>query len=100
MGLVDGGAKSRLWRKIFADVTKFPQVYVAESPGTPLGDALLSGVGTKVLKGYEVIRDWIKTAEVQEPDPEASRTYDNYYDVYLRLYERNRDSFTELYNVA
>jgi len=99
MGLVDGGAKSRLWRKIFADVTGFPQLYVADSPGTPLGDALLSGVGTGALKGYEVIKDWIKAAEVQKPDPETSKLYDKYYRLYLKLYERNREVFRELYNI-
>jgi len=100
MGLVDGGAKSRLWRKIFADVTKFPQVYVAESPGTPLGDALLSGVGTGILRGYEAIRDWVRTAEIQEPDPETSKIYDRYYEIYLKLYERNRENFKDLYYVS
>jgi xylulokinase len=100
MGLVDGGAKSRLWRKIFADVTGFPQLYVVESPGTPLGDALLSGVGTGAIKGYEVIKDWIKAAEVQKPDPETSKLYDKYYRLYLKLYERNREVFRELYSIV
>jgi xylulokinase len=100
MGIVDGGAKSPLWRKIFADVTKFPLVYVAESPGTPLGDALLSGVGTGVLKGYEVINDWIKAAGTQEPDPETSKIYDKYYETYLRLYESVKEIYRELYNLV
>jgi len=100
MGLVDGGAKSQLWRKIFADVTGYPQVYVAGSPGTPLGDALLSGVGTGVLKGYEVIKEWVKTVEVQEPNPEASKIYDKYYRLYLKLYESNRKNFEELYELV
>lgn len=100
MGLVDGGAKSRLWRMIFADVTKFPQVYVAESPGTPLGDALLAGVGTGVLRGYEVIREWIKAAETQEPDPESSKIYDKFYSLYLKLYESNKENYRKLYNIA
>ena len=97
MGIVDGGAKSPLWRKIFADVTKFPLVYVAESPGTPFGDALLSGVGTGVLKGYEVIKDWVKAADVQEPDPKTSKIYDKYYKLYLKLYEKNKELYKELY---
>ena len=94
MGIVDGGAKSPLWRKIFADVTKFPLVYVAESPGTPFGDALLSGVGTGVLKGYEVIKDWVKAADVQEPDPKTSKIYDKYYRLYLKFYEKNKELYS------
>lgn len=100
MGIVDGGAKSPLWRRIFANVTGFPLVYVAESPGTPLGDALLAGVGTKVLGGYEVIRDWVKAAEVQEPDPKISKVYERYYRLYLRLYEMNREIYRRLYEVV
>jgi xylulokinase len=100
MGIVDGGAKSPLWRKIFADVTKFPLVYIVNHPGTPLGDALLSGVGTKALKSYEVIKEWVEAAEIQEPDPEKSKIYDKYYEVYLKLYERNKDIYREIYNLA
>ncbi len=100
MGIVDGGAKSRLWRKIFADVTGFPQLYLAGSPGTPLGDALLSGVGTGILRGYEVIKDWVKAAEVQEPDPETSKIYDKYYRIYRDLYKKNKDVFRSLYELT
>ncbi len=97
MGIVDGGARSPLWRRIFADVTGFPLIYVAENPGTPLGDALLAGVGTKVLGGYEDIENWIGTVEEQNPDPEVTRIYDKYYRVYLRLYEQNKEIFKLLH---
>ncbi|RJS85960.1 hypothetical protein CW702_00245 [Candidatus Bathyarchaeota archaeon] len=101
MGIVDGGARSPLWRRIFADVTGFPLLYLAKSPGTPLGDALLSGVGTGLLKGYETIKDWIAiTADIQEPDPETSRVYDKYYNLYLQLYEMNRRIFRDLYELT
>lgn len=100
MGLVDGGAKSRLWRRIFADVTGFPQVYIEKSPGTPLGDALLAGVGTGAVKGYEAIRDWVEEAETQEPNPATSKLYDEYYRLYLRLYEQNRENFQRLAEIA
>nr|MDO8135898.1 FGGY-family carbohydrate kinase [Candidatus Njordarchaeum guaymaensis] len=100
MGLVDGGARSRVWRKIFADVTKYPQVFMANSPGTPVGDAFLSGVGTGVIKDYESIKEWIAATEVQNPDLENAKIYDKYYELYLKLYESNKGIFDHLYSIG
>ena len=49
------------------------------------------------LKGYEVIKDWVKAADVQEPDPKTSEIYDKYYKIYLKLYEKNKELYKELY---
>ncbi len=100
MGIVDGGAKSPLWRRIFADVTRFPLIYIAKSPGAPLGDALLAGVGTGTIEGYEVIKEWTEAAEVQMPNPKVSEVYDRYYRLYLKLYESMKGNYNELYRIS
>lgn len=91
--LVDGGAKSSLWRNIIASVTNMPMTYIAESIGAPYGDALLAGVGTGVIEKYEVIKEWLKITEITQPDESMARLYDKYYKVFLELYRANRNIF-------
>ncbi len=94
--LVDGGARSRLWRSILTDVTGLVMTYVAQNPGAPLGDALLAGVGTGTLEGYHVIDEWLEVSEVTKPDPVRKRTYDRCYGLYRQLYEATKETFKAL----
>ena len=57
--LVDGGAKSALWRQIIADVTGLEMEYIPDAIGAPLGDAFLAGLGTSVIDGLHVIENWL-----------------------------------------
>ena len=94
--LVNGGAKSSLWRQIIADVTGMELIYIAQTEGAPLGDALLAGVGTKVLKGYEVINEWLEVTEVVKPDKIRHEVYNRYYEVFKASYEVLRPLFEKL----
>ena len=93
--LVDGGAKSTLWRRIMADVTGLTMGYIAGAAGAPLGDALLAGIGTKTLRGYNAIKDWVKVTEETKPNPENRETYDKYYGIFKKLYTSIREVFKE-----
>jgi len=93
--LVDGGAKSPIWRQIMADVTGYELRYVEAAPGAPLGDALVAGVGTGYLK-YETINEWVSVDRVVKPNPENVKIYDKYY----QLYRKIRESLTECYDLA
>lgn len=93
--LVDGGAKSPIWRQIMADVTSYELRYVEAAPGAPLGDALVAGVGTGHLK-YETINEWVSVDKVVKPNPENVKIYDKYY----QLYRKIRESLTECYDLA
>ncbi|MEM2613013.1 MAG: FGGY-family carbohydrate kinase, partial [Nitrososphaerota archaeon] len=73
--LVNGGARSPVWRKIMADVTGLELYYVEGAPGAPLGDALLAGVGTGYLK-YETIYEWVKVDQSVKPDLDNTKIYD------------------------
>ncbi|MEM2904299.1 MAG: FGGY-family carbohydrate kinase [Candidatus Bathyarchaeia archaeon] len=98
--LVNGGAKSTLWRSILADVTGLSMTYIAQSPGAPLGDALLAGVGTGTLEGYHVINEWLEVSEVTKPDLGRKKTYDRYYALYLQLYNASKGIFKALKDVT
>ena len=93
--LVDGGAKSPLWRQIIADVTGIEFNYISGVPGAPLGDALLAGVGTGDLK-YEDIFRWIKTPQTVKPILENVKIYNRYY----KLYRKIRENLMECYDLA
>ena len=93
--LVNGGAKSPIWRQIMADVTGRELRYVEPAPGAPLGDALIAGVGTGYLK-YETIYEWVSVENVVKPNPENVKIYDKYYQLYKKLHE----SLLECYELA
>ncbi|MEN2975373.1 MAG: FGGY-family carbohydrate kinase [Candidatus Caldarchaeales archaeon] len=92
--LVNGGAKSPVWRKIMADVTGKELYYVEEAPGAPLGDALLAGVGTGHLK-YETIHDWVKVDQSVKPTLENTIIYDKLYKLYLKLHEVLEECYSD-----
>ncbi|HID90473.1 TPA: hypothetical protein EYP44_00750, partial [Candidatus Bathyarchaeota archaeon] len=94
--LVDGGARSRLWRQILADVTGLEMTYTAEATGAPLGDALLAGVGTGALEHYGVIKEWLQVTELTKPNPKTKAVYDKCYRLYRRVYQANREIFKAL----
>ncbi|MEM1570043.1 MAG: FGGY-family carbohydrate kinase [Candidatus Bathyarchaeia archaeon] len=91
--LVDGGARSELWRTILADVSGLTMDYIAENPGAPLGDVVLAGVGVNLFKDYDVVREWVKSSEVVKPNPKNREVYDRLYRAYLEALSRLTDVF-------
>jgi len=94
--LVDGGSKSRIWRRILTDVTGLPMAYIAEAPGAPLGDALLAGVGAGVISKYEEIDGWLRASETTQPDKENRSIYNRFYELYKDVYEANSSVFQRI----
>ena len=96
MTLIGGGAKSELWRQIFADITGYKIRYVSKSYGAPLGDVLLAGVGNGLF-GYDEIKKWLEISEVREPNQEKTKKYKNIFDLYKKTYLDNKDTFKHLF---
>lgn len=91
--LTDGGARSPLWRQIFADVLGIP-VHWQPGGGTLLGTALLAGVASGQLPGFETIDSWLGPVASHHPDPYQAAVYDQRYAVYSQLYGRLKDLMT------
>ncbi len=82
----EGGARSRLWRQMAADILNYPVEFHPENPGSAYGVAVMAGMS----------RGWF--AEAGSPDGEASeRTlpsldtqsiYDETYQTYHLLYRQ------------
>ncbi len=90
--VVGGVARSTLWTKILAEVTGRRIIVPSARVEAPLGDALLAGIGVGLLSDHRVIKEWIQTERVEDPDPEAHELYSAYYTEYKRLYDAIKDA--------
>ncbi len=80
-----GGARSRLWRQIVADVLDTPLEYHPRSSGA-LGIAFLAGYATGLLDNFNLIKTrWLREPEITRPDPLACAEYDRIFPVYCEF---------------
>jgi len=92
-----GGARSKLWRSIQADVNGVPMVTINVDEGPAYGAALLAGVGTKVFASVEQACDaTIRVVNEIAPSEEFARIYDRYYGLYRKLYPSLEPHFKKL----
>ncbi len=97
--LNEGGAKSRLWRRIITDVFNLPTVLVGNRAGAPYGDCLLAGVGAGLIQSFDAAKEKVQYVEPMEPDPAAHAVYMEYFELYKGLYLSLKDQFALLAQV-
>ena len=89
-----GGARSRVWRQILADVFGTELVTVNVTDSSAYGAALLAGVGARVYANVpEACAQTVKIVDTVQPVPENRRAYDAYYPVYRSLYPALKPAF-------
>ena len=94
--IVGGGARSRLWCQIHADVMGRPIEQVAEPMVAQLrGTALLAGRTLGVVDDAE-IPGLVEIAERFEPDPTTSASYDRLYAEFPKLIKTQGPMFRRL----
>jgi len=82
-----GGAKSRLWRQIMADVLDAELVTVNTTEGAAFGAALLAGVGAGIFDSVAAAcKAMIHITGQTFPEAANTRIYDDYYVRYKALY--------------
>ena len=84
--LVGGGARSAIWKQIFADVTGLPILTPVQEIEAPLGDAFMAAIGAGFITDYKEMQNWITMNPPIKPNPEAHETYQKYYTLYKELY--------------
>ncbi len=94
--LNEGGAVSKLWRQIIADVFNVPIVLVKRRTGAPFGDAILAGVATGVFDDFSVAKAWAEYIEPMEPIEENHTRYMEYFALYKEIYEHVKGDFKAL----
>ena len=95
--LCGGGAKSPLWRKIFANVLGIPLDMVKTEQGPGYGAAMLAMVGCGRFASVQAAADaLVETASTTEPDPVLTEKYEKRYRQFRLLYPALKTTFARL----
>lgn len=97
----NGGAKSRFWCQIAADVLDSEICAYPSHPGSALGVAFLAGMSAGVFTSWEEIRRFLEDRRIFKPRHEAVKVYDRAYEIYRQLYIALRpscDALQKLYD--
>jgi xylulokinase len=96
-----GGARSKFWRQLQADIYNAPIVTTNASEGPAYGVALLAGVGTGVWKSVEeACKRSIKQTEKMNPNKRLFAQYESLYATYRKLYPDLKERFVEIAALA
>jgi xylulokinase len=96
-----GGARSKLWRQIQADMFNSPVVTIDKDEGPAFGVALLASVGAgEYSTTAEACRATISIKTELEPIPENVQRYDSYYQIYRKLYQDLKETFAHTARVV
>jgi xylulokinase len=98
--VTNGGARSKLWKQITADVLNIPLEQIANHPGSSMGAAFVAGKGIGVFQDWEEIEQFIEITKVVEPNPKLQSMYGELFSIYRELYERNQDLFEKLNKIT
>lgn len=92
-----GGAKSKIWRKIVANVLGVPVLRPQIEEGPAYGGAILAMVGCgeygSVLEATNAL---IKTKDVTEPTADLVEKYNKKYEAFTRLYPALKDVYKQI----
>lgn len=93
LNAMGGAANSRLWTQIKADITGKVIKVPSSDTATTLGTAILAGVGTGQYKSFkEAVERTVNIVRVHEPDMKKHEDYKKYYEIYLELYDKLKDT--------
>lgn len=81
-----GGAKSKMWRQLIADIFGYPVVVVNSTDGPAYGAAVMAASAVLNTSIPELCKQWIRPVDRTEPDGSQQRIYEEYYAVYQTLY--------------
>jgi len=93
---INGGARSPLWRQIFADILGLPIRWRPNSGGTMLGAAYLAAVGSGIQKDFTGLAAWLEPTLDTFPNPTHAEVYQRQFSVFSQLYGRLKDCFITL----
>lgn len=86
-----GGARSELWRQIFADVFGLPvRTVYGSAEGGAYGAALVAGIGCGLWDGWDHAMSLIKPDNVTYPNDDNLEVYQRLYRKYVKLYDSFR----------
>ncbi len=97
MRLSGGGAKSQLWKQIFADVMDQPACTINAEQGPAYGVALLAAVGIGQYKNIEeACKATIEVVKKTPPTRPAVKHYNKLFPIYQGLYQALKPTFESI----
>jgi xylulokinase len=94
---IGGGVKSRVWQQILADVLGEEINLLNVEEGPAFGAALIAGVGVGVYSSFaEAVNRIIKVKKTIVPRIKNAKRYNQYYQLYKKLYYNLKEDFKEL----
>lgn len=95
--LCGGGARSKLWRKILANVLGIPLDEPKTEEGPGMGGAMLAMVASGAYKNVEDAATVLcKTVGTEYPDETLTKYYEERYQVFRTIYPTLRSLFSEM----
>ena len=92
-----GGAKSKLWKQMIADIFGCVAVTTNSGEAGALGAAILAGVASGVFESVvSACKGMIKITEKYIPDSEKTQEYQKFYRIYSGLYNSLKNNYKEL----
>jgi len=99
--LSGGGARSRFWRQMQADIYNHEVCTINASEGPAFGVALLAGVGTGVFKTVqEACGATIRVVTRTKVNRKNERIYAKYHPVYQHLYQSLKGDYRKIAGVV
>jgi sugar (pentulose or hexulose) kinase len=94
--VLGGGAKSRIWSQIKADVCNLPVIMPDQSEAAVLGAAMLAAVGAGLYSGIpSAVNAMSREGLRLEPNPSTQEVYERAFGLYASLYEAGKSLFPE-----
>ncbi len=94
--VTNGGARSRLWKQITADVLGLRLEQLAHHPGSSLGAAFVAGMGVGAFDQWSDIERYITISAVTEPNFEHHARYQQLFALYREIYEALKEKYPRL----
>lgn len=92
-----GGAKSKIWVKIIANVLNINVEKIEVEEGPALGAAMLAAVGCNEFTDVkEAANKIIKVSEIVKPNLDLVSHYDTKYKKFKEIYPTVKDLYTKL----
>jgi xylulokinase len=98
--MAGGGARSRLWQQIVADVFGLPVQRLAVADQSAMGAALLAGAGIGLFDPDPAALGWTAYDPPVEPDDERHDCYRSLFGLFRSAYHKHREDFRHLQTLA
>lgn len=83
---VGGGARSRRWTQLKADVMNRPIATVEVTEAGCLGAAMLVRAADIGENLADIAREWVRVTDTIEPNPDSAAIYERRFPTYVKLY--------------